>query len=81
MPLTNPLYTIIVMVLRGALNGNIMIFRIPITLKATKFSYTTLYIDCTIICYETPLGTAHSTRFKIALLCFISDETIYQNLS
>ena len=42
MPLTNPLLTIMVMVLRGALNGNIIILRIPITLKATNFSETTL---------------------------------------
>ena len=51
-----------VMVLRGALNGNIRVLSIPITLKATKFSETTLYKDCAMSCYETLLGTDDSTR-------------------
>ena len=37
-------------------------FEDPYNPEATKFSETTLYKDCTIICYVTLHGTAHSIR-------------------
>ena len=49
-----------VMVLTGALNGNIIVLRIPITLTGYQTVRDDInFKDCTIIYYETALEMAH----------------------